>query len=125
MIFAFVEDGTLDVHDDLAAVQRAYEGVDVESEVVHFYDESGTYLDPQFIVPNRQGKTLGIFNWVSSGVFKLVPNPQAPQDTFAFALYETTVLSPNRWFTSLEQLKSDLANKGVAVEFVPTKQREA
>jgi hypothetical protein len=125
MIFAFLEDGTLEVHEDLIAVQRAYEGVDVENEVVRFYDESGTYLEPQFIVPNRRGKTLGIFGWVSSGIFKLVANPQAPQDSFALALYETATLTPNRWFATLEHLKSELAKKGVAVELLPTERGEA
>jgi hypothetical protein len=121
MIFAFVEDGTLEVHEDLAAVQREYEGVDVENEVVRFYDESGTYLEPKFIVPNRRGRLLGMFGWVSSGVFELVANPDALQDSFALALHETVSLSPNRWFESLEHLKSELASKGVAVEFMPAK----
>jgi hypothetical protein len=121
MIFAFVEDGTLEVHEDLVAVQREYEGVDVENEVVRFYDESGTYLEPKFIVPNRRGRLPGIFGWVSSGVFELVANPDAPQDSFALALHETVSLSPNRWFATLEHLKSALARKGVTVEFVPAK----
>jgi hypothetical protein len=117
MIFAFLEDGTLAVHEDLASVQREYEGVDVENKVVHFYNELGVYLDPEFIVPNRRGKTLGLFAWVTSGVFRLIPNENAEQDSFALALYETSSLAPNRWFESLEQLKSELSARGVAVTF--------
>lgn len=119
MIFAFLEDGTLEVHEDLLAVQREYEGVDVEDGVVRFYDESGTCLEPRFIVRNRRGKILGIFGWVRSGVFELVANPNASRDAFALALYDTAVLTPNRWFSTLEHLKSELARKGVAVEYRP------
>jgi hypothetical protein len=119
MIFAFVEDGTLAVHEDLASVQREYEGVDVEDEVVHFYKECGVYLEPTFVVPNRRGKVLGPFGWVASGVGQLVPNANAAQDSFALALYETSSLAPNRWFESLEQLKSELSARGVAVTFQP------
>jgi hypothetical protein len=50
MIFAFVEDGTLAVHENLASVQREYGGVDVENEVVHFYNEFGVYSEPKFRV---------------------------------------------------------------------------
>lgn len=117
MIFAFDEDGTLTVHKDLASVQREYEGVDVENEVVHFYNELGVYLEPKFIVPNRRGKVLGLFGWVTSGVFQLIPNANAAQDSFALALNETNSLAPNRWFESLEQLKAELSARGVAVTF--------
>jgi hypothetical protein len=117
MIFAFLEDGTLEVHEDLASVQREFEGVDVENEVVHFYNEQGVYLEPEFIVPNRSGKLLGLFGWVASGVFQLIPNANAGRDSFALALHETSSLAPNRWFGSLEQLKSELLAKGVVVSF--------
>jgi hypothetical protein len=124
MIFAFVEDGTLEVYENLIAAQQAYEGIDVEDGVVHFYDETGTYLEPRFIIPNRRGKMLGIFGWVISGVYELVANPQIEQDTFALALYETKYIEPNPWFTNLEQLKSELSNNGVNAEFSVTKQKE-
>lgn len=122
MIFAFVEDGTLEVHADLASVQRQFEGVDVESGVVHFYDVNGVYLSPHFIVPNQRGKSFGLFPWVVSGVFELVPNPSANQDSFALALYETQSLAPNPWFANLDVLKAELAGRGVAVEFDPGRQ---
>jgi hypothetical protein len=116
MIFAFIEDGTLEVHEDLASVQRQFEGVDVENGVVRFYDSNGIYLEPAFVVPNKRGKILGILPWVTSGVFKLVPNPTSDEDPFALALYETRNLAPNRWFANLDALKADLSRKGVAVE---------
>jgi hypothetical protein len=60
MVFAFLEDGTLVIHESVAEACRQYEGIDVESDVVRFYDESGTYLRPRFTTPNRTGKTLGL-----------------------------------------------------------------
>jgi hypothetical protein len=125
MIFAFLEDGTLEVHEDLTSVQREYEGVDVENGVVHFYSEDGVYLEPHFIVPNRRGKLLGFLGWVTSGVFQLIPNAKAEQDSFALALHETSSLAPNRWFTSLEHLKSELSAKGIAVTHINSNKYEA
>jgi hypothetical protein len=119
MIFAFIEDGTLEVHEDLASVQKAFEGLDVESGVVAFYDATGTYLEPYFTVPNQSRKIFGLVLWVTSGVYTLVPNPHTDEDPFALALYETHTLAPNRWFTSLDHLKSELAAQGIAVEYRP------
>ena len=116
MLFAFAEDGELHIHESVADAARQWEGIDVESGVVHFYDENGTYLEPKFITPNRRGKLLWLFNWIESGTYDLVPNPTATEDSFALALYETKILSTNTWFTSLEQLKAALSSKGVAVE---------
>ncbi len=117
MIFAFIEDGTLEVHENLASVQREFEGVDVEDQVVRFYNELGVFLEPRFMVPNRRGKVLGLIGWVTSGVFELIPNTNAPQDSFALALAETTSLAPNPWFESLEKLKGELSARGVSVTF--------
>ena len=119
MIFAFEDDGTLSVHDTEADVQREYEGVDVENRLFSFYNECGVFLEPVFVAPNKRGKTFGLLEWVASGVYKLVPNPSAEEDSFALALFETSILNPNPWFSSLGELKSKLSQKGVVVEFVP------
>jgi hypothetical protein len=119
MIFAFVEDGTLEIYETAAKAIRSHEGIDVESGTVRFYDEAGVYLEPKFNTPNRKGQLFGRFSWVSSGVYDLVANPQANEDSFALALYETATLAPNPWFSSLEQLKSALAAHGVEVEYRP------
>lgn len=121
VIFAFVEGGTLEVYDSAADAIRQYEGVDAEDGVVHFYDASGTYLEPRFIIPNRRGKILGLFGWVQSGTYELVPNSTTEEDPFPLALYETQVLEPNKWFANLAQLKSALSAKGVQVEYVAKK----
>ena len=118
MIFAFAEDGTLTIHETEADVQREYEGIDVENGVCSFYDDRGVFLEPQFVVPNQRGKTLGLIEWSVSGAYKLVPNPTADEDPFAVALFETSVLNPNPWFATIGELKSHLAQRGVAVELV-------
>ena len=117
MIFAFVEGGTLEVYATSVDAIRRYEGVDVESGVVSFYDENGVYLEPRFTTPNKREKILGLLGWVQSGLYELFPNPNSEEDPFALALYETRALEPNQWFSSLEQLKASLAAKGVSVEF--------
>ena len=116
MIFAFLEDGTLQILESEAEAQREFEGIDVESGTVRFYDESGVYLEPRFRVPNRSGKLLGVLGWMESGVYELVPNPDAQEDSFALALHETGILQPNRWFSSLEELKTALAARGIEVK---------
>lgn len=130
MIFAFLEDGTLAVHADLVAVQREYEGVDVEAGAVHFYDEAGTPLEARFTTPNRRGKWLGLFGWSTSGVYELVPAPHAAQDPFALALQEAQSLAPNPWYPSLTELQArfgvgfDTLMTGIAAR-VPAELRRA
>jgi hypothetical protein len=46
VIFAFVEDGSVEIKRDLAEVRRDFEAIDVENFVVAFYDENGTPLEP-------------------------------------------------------------------------------
>ena len=41
ILFVFVEDGTLFIAEDLAAVRRECEPIDVESGVYTFYDGAG------------------------------------------------------------------------------------
>ena len=118
MIFAFGEDGGLTVYASAEDATRDWEGIDVESGAVHFYDQSGTYLEPRFTTPNRSGKWLGLFRWVESGSYELVPNPRTSEDPFALALSEARYLSPNKWFGTLEQLKATLSAQGVSVDYV-------
>ena len=117
MVFAFIEDGSVQVFGTEAEAVRHFEGIDVESGVVTFYDGNGVFLEPRFVSPNQQRRILGPIGWVVSGVYELVPNSQADADTFALALYEAQSLEPNRWFNDLSHLKAELAEKGVPVEF--------
>ena len=115
MVLAFLEDGTLVVHESVVDASRHYEGIDVDAGVARFYDESGTPLSARFTTPNRAGKTLGLVPWVVSGTYELVPAPASGADPIALALYETSVLEPNPWFASLDALKAALAARGVVV----------
>jgi hypothetical protein len=120
LIFAFLDDGTLQVHGSVAAVTGRFEGADVESGAVQFYDETGTFLEPRFSMARRKARFLGWLGWRSAGdAYELHPNPAADPDSFAIALYETITLAPNPWFASMEQLKSELATRGVSVEYQP------
>lgn len=116
MILVFLEDGTMDVVENLAEAQRNYEGVDVESGVCVFYDERGVYLEPRFTVPNRYGKFLWLFDWSSSGVYELVPNPAAREDPIWLVLFETQILNPNRFFKTIDEVKARLRENGAVVE---------
>lgn len=120
MIFAFLEDGTLQVHGSVVEATGQFEAADAESGAVQFYDESGTYLEPRFSVARGTVRFLGWLGWQGAGhAYELHPNPAADPDSFAIALYETITLAPNEWFASMEQLKSELASRGVAVEYQP------
>lgn len=61
MIFVFVEDGTLEVIEDLEEARRRYEGIDVESGVFRFYDENGCFLAPKFAKPTGGESCLAWF----------------------------------------------------------------
>ena len=113
MIYAFIEDGTLEIHEDEGSATRAHEGIDVESGTVHFYSEQGYPLAPRFITPNKRGRWLGLFPWASSGAYQLLPATQSDADPFALALREAVALAPNSWFSSLDELKTALRQRGV------------
>jgi hypothetical protein len=116
MIFAFIEDGTLEIHEDEASATRAHEGIDVESGTVHFYSGQGMPLAPRFTAPNARGRWLGLFPWVSSGAYQLVPAASSEVDPFELALREAVALAPNPWFSSLEELKAALRQRGVIAD---------
>jgi len=113
MIFVFIEDGRLDVVGDLKEAQRKYPGIDVESGVFVFYDENGNYLQPHFIVPNKQKSIFGLFKRYESGVFELKANSETSEDPIWLALYETHGLNENRFFKTLDEVKSFFTSKGI------------
>jgi hypothetical protein len=103
MIFAFIEDGTVDVLENEAAARIHSEPIDVENRVVIFYSDSGTYLEPRFTKPNRRR----LFGFVlEQGEFELVPNPAGDPviDPFDIALTEAAILNPNPWFKTLDEI---------------------
>jgi len=103
MIFAFIEDGTIDVVENEAAAQSHSEPVDVENGVVIFYSEDGTYLRPRFTKSNRL-----LFGLVlEQGEFDLVPAPDGDPtiDPFDVAVREAIIVNPNPYFQSTEDIR--------------------
>lgn len=105
MIIAVIEDGTIEVVEDLAEARRNYEPIDVESDVIVFYAEDGTWLKPVFTKPNR----YRFFGFVlEQGEYDLAPDPNLDStvDPFDVALAESVALEPNPYFASLDELRA-------------------
>jgi hypothetical protein len=111
MIFIFADDQTLDVVNGLEEVRRNCEGIDVENKVFRFFDENGNHLEPRFTSPNRKGRDLGIFSWVESGEYELIPSPSAYEDDIFLWLLKTTGLESNSWFETLDDVKGYLESR--------------
>jgi hypothetical protein len=103
MILAYGEDGMFTIHADLAEVRRQWEAIDVENNVVVFYDEDGTWLQPVFTTPNRRGW----FGGITQGEYTLTRcNEREPQvDPIEVALGEAAGVEPNPHFDSVESIR--------------------
>ena len=111
MIFVFVEDGSLEIVSDIDDGRKNCEGIDVESSVFQFFDENGQFLEPRFTKPNKKGRFLGIFEWIESGEFELVPADQSISENIFDYLNETSDLKPNLWFSSLDEVRRYLEGR--------------
>jgi hypothetical protein len=111
MIFAFVEDGSLEIKRDLSEVRRDFEAVDVENLVVEFYDEDGRPLQPVFTRPNRRRKVLGFLVSLEQGEFELRTTQDATWDPIEVKLNQTVALEPNPFFNSLEDIRAHLLKR--------------
>ena len=116
MVLIFSEDAGLIVAEDLRDVQRHCEGIDVESGVFKFYDEDGQPLKPVFDVPVRRRRVLWFIWSIESGRYHLEADPTLREDPIWVALHETQYLRPNGRFASLDDVKSFLRGRGVAVD---------
>jgi hypothetical protein len=108
MIFAFVEDGTLEIKRDLSEVRRDFEAIDVENLVVEFYDDEGQPLEPVFTRPNRRRKLLGFLVSLEQGEFELRPTQDTTRDPIEVMIDQTVALEPNPFFNSLEEIREYL-----------------
>lgn len=123
MIFVFDENRNLDIVENKEEACKIYPGRDVDAQVFVFYDEDGNYLSPHFSVPNRHIGILnffGIFFWDKDGKYELKHNPEESkmEDPIWYMLsdYEGCKLNSNKYFQTLEQLKTYLIAKGVIVD---------
>jgi hypothetical protein len=120
LVFAFLEDGSLQIFGNNTSAQQEFEGVDVESETVLFFDCNGRRLAPRFSSPNQQGAIFKIFRWVSSGIYELVPDLHATGDSVALSLHECKVLEPNPWFQTLEEVSAHFQGRGINLDQLQT-----
>lgn len=109
MIFAFANDQTLAVLDDINETRRECEGVDVEDNVYKFFDENGFKLEPIFTKANKTGKIIGNMGWVESGIFNLEKTNSKPLNIFDL-LEDTLGLEPNEYFKNLNEVKAFFTN---------------
>jgi hypothetical protein len=110
MLFAYMEDGSLEVVADLVEARRQFEGYDVESGAVRLFDETGRALVPEF--PHRSTRTvLGMRVSDDPGPFELGPAP-ADSERLLDAFGTTVVLLPNRWFASVDAVRAHLEGRG-------------
>jgi hypothetical protein len=109
MLFAYNDDGTLEVVADEAEARQKFESFDVESGAIRLFDASGSGLTPVF--PERsQRKVLGMRLSEDPGPFDLVPSPAPERLQEAFG--PSVVLMPNRWFKDLDAVRAHLAAAG-------------
>ncbi len=107
MLFAYNEDGTLEVVADEAEARIHFESYDVESGAVRLFDGSGNPLSPRF--PHRsERKILGIRISDDPGPFELVAS-EGTGETLLQALSPAVVLMPNRWFKDIDAVRARLA----------------
>ncbi|MGH7637122.1 MAG: hypothetical protein ACREOK_05680 [Gemmatimonadaceae bacterium] len=107
MIFAYNEDGTLEVVADVTEARGRFESSDVESGAVRLFDSRGKPLQPHF--PNRtEKKFLGMRMSSDPGPYELAP-ATGDGEMLEQALGPTVVLMPNRWFPSLDAVHAHFA----------------
>jgi len=109
VIFAFLEDGRIEVHANAADAKIEFKARDIESRAVVFYAEDGTYLEPVLATPHKRL----LFGLVTvEGEYDLVPCDPAPPeiDPIDVALSEATGIKPNNFhFASVDEVRAHVA----------------
>ena len=106
MIFVFSDDQSLTVLENIEQVRVECEGIDVENDLYHFFDEKGLLLKPNFTHQNKKGKNIGIIGWSESGVFELVPTKNQDLSLILNLLENSIFLEENVFFKSLQEIKN-------------------
>ena len=102
VIFAFGDDGGIEVFTSIDDAKRDWEPIDVESGIVVFYDDDGTWLKPDFIKPNKR-QFFGII--LTHGEYTLVREAAPPEvDPIDVALAEAVYIKPNAYFNSVDAI---------------------
>jgi hypothetical protein len=105
MIIGVLEDGAVELFDDLDHVMRewARHAPDVASEVIIFYDEDGVWLEPLVTMRRRW---LGLRETIDSFTLRRNASPGPGIDPVGLALFESSSLAPNPYVTSLDELRT-------------------
>lgn len=110
MLFAYNDDGRLEIVESVAEARDNFAAADVEAGVIRLFDESGRYMAPHF--PERsERKFLGMTLSSDLGPFDLRP-PAAGADHLLDELGPTIVVMPNRWFKDIDAVKAHLSRSG-------------
>lgn len=106
MLFAYNEDGTLEVVADEVEARRQFDGHVVEQGAVRFFDAAGKPLTPRF--PERsERKFLGFRISDNRGPFKLEASGMAGE-SLLHALGPVVVMMPNQWFADVDAVRAHL-----------------
>lgn len=104
MLFAYNEDGTLQIVADVQEARRHFESSDVESGAITLFDEAGRPLAPVF--PQRsERRILGVRVSGDPGPYDLVPDRATGAESLGDVLVRANVLMPNPWFADLASVR--------------------
>ena len=107
MLFAYNDDGRLEVIGDEEEARRSFAASDVEAGVIRFFDSGGAPLTARF--PQRSRKRfLGMSISSDPGPFELAPSTDGGE-TLLDALGPTIVLMKNEWFADMDAVRAHLA----------------
>ena len=121
MLFAYNDDGRLEVVADEAEARNNFAASDVEAGVIRLFDEHGKVMTPSF--PQRkQKKFLGVTVSSDPGPFHLTPSGPDGERLLE-SLGPTVVVMPNRWFTDIDAVKSHLKRAAHAPSLRGTRSR--
>lgn len=108
MLFAYNEDGTLEIVNDIEEARRHFESADVESGAIRLFDDTGRALNPVF--PRRaERRFLGMRVSSDLGPYDLQPGGADAGDSLPAVLERANVLMPNRWFADLTAVRRHFA----------------
>ena len=111
MFFVVRDDDVLCVVNSESELQGAFEGIDVEEGIYRFFDDTGAPLVPEFVKPNETGKLFGVFRWVSSGTYRLVPAGLGQRRSLNEVLDTVSGLERNSRFSNLQEVREFLTSR--------------
>lgn len=105
MIVAFQDDGGVFTFKTPEQACREYEGTDVESEAVYFFNDAGIAMRPVFDTPNTFGSLFGVITWSQSGSYHLEPDPGYQTESLDELLSLVQYVDAGSRFDSIEDVK--------------------